>query len=284
MGIGLMAVSAGFGLGMYLVVFPKSDRPRANIRHWCDEAGLAGVPLSIIAIVLGTVSVIAGFAVAAAIPLPVVAPLGALVGLAVPVITLSSVRSARRRRSRALWPDIIDSLRVSLRSGSTVVESFAAANSMVPAEWRSAWSDVQTNLNRGLQTDAALRRLQRDLSDPIADRVVEALLVTREYGGTELPLVLSELGRSIRREQTIRNEARTRQSWVRHAATLGVIAPWVVLALLASRPENREAYSTAEGTVVIVASAGVTVVAYLVMSALGTLGEPRRWLVGDVDD
>lgn len=284
MDLGLIAVSAGFGAGMYLVVFPKSDRPRANIRQWCDEAGLAGVPLPIIAVVLGTVSVIAGFAVVAMIPLPVVAPLGALVGLAVPVITLSSVRSARRRQSRALWPDIIDSLRVSLRSGSTVVESFAAANSMVPAEWRSAWSDVQTNLNRGLQTDVALRRLQHNLADPIADRVVESLLVTREYGGTELPLVLSELGRSIRREQTIRDEARTRQSWVRHAATLGVVAPWVVLALLASRPENREAYSTAAGTAVIVASAGVTVVAYLVMSALGTLREPRRWLVGDVDD
>jgi tight adherence protein B len=242
------------------------------------------VPLSIVAVVLGTVSVIAGVVVTAVIPLPAVAPLGALVGLAIPVITLSSVRSARHRRAQAAWPDVIDSLRVSLRSGSTVVESFASAATMVPAEWRRAWSEVQNNLSRGLDTDIALRRLQDELADPIADRVVESLIVTREFGGTELPIVLSELGRSIRREQAIRDEARTRQSWVRHAATLGVVAPWIVLAMLATRPENREAYATSAGTVVIIASAGATVVAYLVMSALGTLREPRRWLVGAPHD
>jgi tight adherence protein B len=71
---------------------------------------------------------------------------------------------------------------------------------------------------------------------------------------------------------------------VRHAATLGVVSPWIVLALLASRPENRESYSTAAGTILIVASAGATVVAYVAMRALGTLREPARWLIGALHD
>lgn len=277
---GVIVCGIGLGVGVFFLAYPKRGRQWATVRQWCNEAGLAGVPLSIVAVVLGTVAVIAGFLVAAVIPLTVIAPLGVLVGFAVPIITLSSVRSARTRRARAAWPDLIDSLRVSLRSGSTVVESFASANPMVPTQWRRSWSELQTNLSRGLDTDIALRRLQDELADPIADRVVESLIITREFGGTELPIVLSELGRSIRREQAIRDEARTRQSWVRHAATLGVVAPWVVLALLASRPENREAYATPAGTVVIVCAAGATIVAYLVMSALGTLREPHRWLVG----
>lgn len=277
---GVIVCGVGLGVGLFFLAYPRRGRQWATVRQWCDEAGLAGVPLTIVAVVLGTVAVIAGFLVAAVIPLTVVAPLGAIVGFAVPIITLSSVRSARKRRARAAWPDLIDSLRVSLRSGSTVVESFASANPMVPREWRRSWGELQTNLSRGLDTDIALRRLQDELADPIADRVVESLIVTREFGGTELPAVLSELGRSIRREHAIRDEARTRQSWVRHAATLGVVAPWIVLALLASRPENRDAYANTAGTVVIVASAGATVVAYIVMSALGTLREPRRWLVG----
>ena len=276
----VIACGAGIGAGFFLLVFPRRGRRWTTVRQWCDEAGLAGVPLSIVAVILGTVSVIAGVLVTAVIPLSVVTPLGALVGFAVPLITLSSVRSTRRRRARSAWPDVIDSLRVSLRSGSTVAESFAATAVMVPAEWRRSWGEFHNNLSRGLDTDIALRRLQNELADPIADRVVESLVVTREFGGTELPIVLSELGRSIRREQAIRDEARTRQSWVRHAATLGVVAPWIVLAMLATRPENRDAYATTAGTVVIVASAGATVVAYLVMSALGTLREPRRWLMG----
>jgi hypothetical protein len=53
---------------------------------------------------------------------------------------------------------------------------------------------------------------------------------------------------------------------------------------LVSRPENREAYSTAAGTILIVASAGTTVVAYVAMRALGTLREPARWLIGALHD
>jgi tight adherence protein B len=254
-----------------------------RLRQWCDEAGLAGVPLAVVGIVLGTVSIIVATAVTAIIPVPAIAPLGVALGLGVPVIALSSVRDSRRRRARALWPDVIDSIRVSLRSGSTLLESVSAAAAIVPAEWRSAWDGLETDLRRGSDAESALRRLQHVLADPIADRVVESLAVAREFGGTELPAVLSELARSIQKEQGIRDEARTRQSWVRHAATLGVIAPWVVLALLASRPENRDAYASASGSVLIVASAGATVVAYFVMTALGSLREPRRWLTGGLD-
>jgi len=272
------------GVGLFLLLVPRAVHRLPRLRQWCNEAGLAGVPLAVAGIVLGTVSVIVATAVTALIPVPAVAPLGVALGVGVPLIALSSVRDSRRRRARALWPDVIDSIRVSLRSGSTLLESVSAAAAMVPGEWRSAWDGLEIDLRRGSDADSALRRLQHALADPIADRVVESLVVAREFGGTELPAVLSELARSIRKEQGIRDEARTRQSWVRHAATLGVVAPWIVLALLASRPENRDAYASTSGSVLIVVSAGATVVAYFVMTALGSLREPRRWLTGGLDD
>lgn len=284
MGLALVLVGLTLGLGLWVLVTPASPRRGSTLRQWCDEAGLAEVPLSVIAIVLGTFSVIVGASVSALIPLPAMAPLGALAGLGVPVIVLASVRDLRRRRARALWPDVIDSIRLSLRSGSTVVESVVAASGMIPREWRSAWSEVELDLHRGADMAPTLRKLQRQLADPVADRVVECLILAREFGGTELPSVLADLGRSVRREQSLRNEAQSRQSWVRHAATLGIVAPWVVLAMLASRPENREAYATTAGTILIVVSAGATVVAFLVMKALGTLPEQRRWLIGNTHD
>jgi tight adherence protein B len=258
-------------------------RPR-SVRTWFDEAGLAGVPLAIIGAVMTTVAMIAGALTATVIPLPSVAPLGFVVGCGVPIVALASARDRRRQRARALWPDVIDSIRVALRSGATLTDAMIAASAMVPKEWRVAWTELEVNLRRGSDVDTALRRLQRALADPIADRVVEAIVVAREFGGTELPAVLTELGRSVRRESAMRREAQSRQSWVRHAATLGVVSPWIVLALLVSRPENREAYSTAAGTILIVASAGTTVVAYVAMRALGTLREPARWLIGALHD
>lgn len=284
MDIPLIACGAFLGIGWVLVLLPKRQRRAPSIRRWCDEAGLSGVPLGVIALVLATAAVVVGFTVSAVIPIPVMAPLGAAVGLALPIIVLAAARDGRRRRARALWPDIIDSVRVALRSGSTLVDAVAGASVLIPAEWRASWGALETDLHRGSDVDSALRRLQRSLADPIADRVIECLVVTREFGGTELPTVLAELGRSIRREQAIRDEAQSRQSWVRHAATLGVVAPWVVLAMLSSRPENRAAFASSAGTLIIVASAGATVVAYTVMSALGALRESPRWLFGGVDE
>jgi tight adherence protein B len=269
---------------MFLVLIPAKERRRSRVRTWFDEAGLSGVPLTVIGVVMATVAVIAGALAATVIPLPSIAPLGGVVGCGVPVVALASARDRRRHRARALWPDVIDSIRVALRSGSTLADAVTAAGSAVPREWRSAWTDLEADLRRGADVDSALRCLQRALADPIADRVVESVMVAREYGGTELPAVLAELGRSVRKESAMRHEAQSRQSWVRHAATLGVVSPWIVLALLASRPENREAYSTSAGTLLIVGSAAATAVAYFVMRALGSMREPSRWLVGALDD
>jgi len=272
------------GSGIAVLVLPRRPRRGRAVRTWFDEAGLAGVPLTVIGVVLTTVAVIAGALTATVIPLPSVASLGFVVGCGVPIVALASARDRRRQLARALWPDVIDSVRVALRSGTTLTDAMIAASSMVPKEWRIAWTELEVNLRRGSDVDTALRRLQRALADPIADRVVESIVVAREYGGTELPTVLTELGRSVRRESAMRREAQSRQSWVRHAATLGVVSPWIVLALLASRPENREAYSTPAGTLLIVVSAGATVVAYVVMSALGRLRDPARWLIGALND
>ncbi len=284
MGAAIIACGVLLGIGIALLVLPRGVRRPRSVRIWFDEAGLAGVPLAVIGAVMTTVAVIAGGLTATVIPLPSVAPIGFVVGCGVPIVALASARDRRRQRARALWPDVIDSIRVALRSGSTLTDAMIAASAMVPKEWRVAWTELDVTLRRGGDVDTALRRLQRVLADPIADRVVEAIVVAREYGGTELPAVLTELGRSVRRESGMRREAQSRQSWVRHAATLGVVSPWIVLALLASRPENREAYSTLAGTLLIVASAGATVVAYVVMRALGTLREPNRWLIGALND
>jgi len=284
--VGAAVVACGvlLGLGISLVVIPARTRRQSRVRYWFDEAGLAGVPLTVICVVMATVAVIASALAAMTIPLPSIVPLGFVVGCGVPIVALASARNRRRQRARALWPDVIDSIRVALRSGSTLADAVTAAATIVPREWRTAWTELESNLRRGSDVDSAMRRLQRALADPIADRVVESIVVAREYGGTALPAVLAELGRSVRRESAMRHEVQSRQSWVRHAATLGVVSPWIVLALLSSKPENREAYSTIAGTLLIVVSAGVTAVAYFVMRALGSIREPARWLIGALDD
>lgn len=115
------------------------------------------------------------------------------------------------------------------------------------------------------------------LADPLGDRIIETLRMARQVGGTELIGVLRALSSSVRADAALRGEVEARQSWIRGAAVLGAVAPWVILTLLILRPEGAKAYSTPEGIVVIVVGAVVSVVAFRLMIRIGRLPEPRRW-------
>ena len=110
-----------------------------------------------------------------------------------------------------------------------------------------------------------LDELKGALADPIADRILETLRMSREVGGSELTTVLRSLAAYLRQDAAIRSEVEARQSWVMNAAKLGVSAPWVILLLLATRPEAAAAYNTAAGVGLIVGGLVVSVVAYRLM-------------------
>ena len=101
--------------------------------------------------------------------------------------------------------------------------------------------------------------------------------MSRDVGGGELTTILRNLGAYLREEAAIRSEIEARQSWVMNAAKLGVAAPWIVLLLLATRPEAAVAYATPAGAVLIVVGLAVSVVAYRIMLGIGRLPDERRW-------
>lgn len=255
---------------------PQIDRP---LRVWLDECGLAGIPVGAIAVVLCTVSLVAAGLVSIVVPIPVLAPIALVASLAIPIAALDSSRTRRRVVAQSRWPDVIDAMRMSLRAGAALPDAFSAALAQVPREWRPAWSIAISDSVRGSGIEDVVRGLRRDLAEPISDRVCDAILIAHELGGTELPRILEELARSVREDVRLRREATSRQSWVRHAARLGSAAPWVLVILLGSRPENREAFAAPAGTALLVACAGATVVAYIVMTAMGKIPETQRWVV-----
>jgi tight adherence protein B len=106
---------------------------------------------------------------------------------------------------------------------------------------------------------------------------VETLRMARQVGGTELVGVLRALSTSVRADAALRGEVEARQSWIRGAAVLGSVAPWVILGLLVLRPEGAEAYGTPEGVLVICAGAVTSFLAFRIMVRIGRLPEPRRW-------
>ena len=170
-----------------------------------------------------------------------------------------------------------DLLIASVRAGMSLPDAVASLADSAPAELRPAFAAFARDMAASGHFDSSIQRLKTNLADPVADRIVETLRMARQVGGTELTTVLRALASSVRADAALRAEVESRQSWIRGAAVLGVIAPWVILAMLAMRPEGARAYGSPGGIALILVGAAVSLLAYRLMIRLGRLPEPRRW-------
>jgi len=242
-----------------------------------ESAGLARTSPASVVIIAAAAAIVAA---ATAWLLTQVAPLSlvaAVAGAVAPFAWLRARRTRLLRTRRALWPDVCDLLIASVRAGMSLPDAVSSLADSAPAELRPAFTAFARDVAASGHFDSSADGLKRALADPVADRIIETLRMTRQVGGTELTPVLRALATSVRTDAALRAEVESRQSWIRGAAVLGVAAPWVILALLAVRPEGTRAYSSPEGVVLILAGAAVSFVAYRVMLRIGRLPEPRRW-------
>ncbi|MBO0982108.1 type II secretion system F family protein [Microbacterium sp. SD291] len=252
-------------------------RRRGRLVRLIEEAGLGTLEQRVV------VAAIIAFAVAAAsvvwllTGIPILALLAAVAGGSAPVLLLRARRLRLRKVRRQLWPDVCDLLIASIRVGLSLPDAVASLAESAPSMLRPAFAVFARDLHATGRFETSLDRLKTSLADPIADRIIETLRMARQVGGTELTGVLRALSASVRADAALRGEVEARQSWIRGAAVLGAVAPWIILGLLVMRPEGASAYGTPEGVLVICAGAAISVFAYRIMIRIGRLPEPGRW-------
>jgi tight adherence protein B len=187
---------------------------------------------------------------------------------------------ARRRRAvmRELWPDVVDNIGSAVRAGLALPEALSQLTVRGPEELRPAFAAFAEDYRATGRFQECLNSLKERLSDPVADRLIESLRIAREVGGSDLGRLLRTLSTFLREDARTRAEMETRQSWTVNAARLAVAAPWMVLAMLSTRPDSLQAYGRPAGVLVLVLGAGLTLVAYRVMVRVGRLPEEGRVL------
>lgn len=233
----------------------------ARLVATCAGAGLAALLLGLVLTRVSAVGAVAGAA-----------------GVAAPVVVVRGRAARHRRRLRDSWPDAVDHLTSGIRAGLSLPEALAQLGERGPVPLRAAFAAFGEDYRASGRFDDCLDRLQARLADPVADRIVASLRLTRDVGGSDLGRLLRALSVFLREDARTRNELEARQGWTVVAARLAVAAPWVVLALLATRPEARAAYATATGSVVVASGAVSSVLAYLLMLRLGRLDDDPRVL------
>jgi len=274
----------GSGLVLILAPFlwPTGLKPRTEglgerMRGRLVQGGLRSVPVPAFV----ALSVIVGVASAALVHgILMVLSLSAVAGCAgllLPWLIVSWRAAAKRRANRTVWPDVVDHLVSALRSGLALPDSVSSLAQVGPVLTRTAFAQFEREYRATGNFSYCVDELKRTLADPVADRILETLRMAREVGGTDLTVVLRSLAAWLRQDAAVRLEVEARQSWVVNAARLGVAAPWIILILLASRPEAAVAYNSPTGGVVIASGLTLSVIAYRIMVAVGRLPEERRW-------
>jgi tight adherence protein B len=284
--VGLL-VGLLFGIGAFFIWWSwwpgQPTRPRSNrlARRVDDELRLAGMETVSPAALLTSCLITGCVAGVATIALSRAWPIAGCFALIAGWLPWSLVRvRARRRRvvMRELWPEAVDHLRSGIRAGLSLPEAVSQLADRGPLPLRPAFAAFAEDYRSSGRFVECLDRLKARLADPVADRIVEALRLTREVGGNDLGRLLGTVSAFLREDARTRAELEARQSWTVNGARLAVAAPWVVLALLASRAEAVTAYNSAGGAVVLAVGAGCSLLAYRLMVRIGRLPEETRVL------
>ncbi|MCW2547327.1 MAG: Type secretion system domain protein [Mycobacterium sp.] len=275
--VGLM-----LGIGLFLCLIsgraPASRRPGIALRASAllEEAGVASLrPLHILALTTGA-GILAAAVVLGLSSTKSVALVFGLFGASIPWVLLRRRVLQRQKERRELWPYVIDDLGSGIRAGLSLPEAVAGVAERGPEPLRPAFATFASEYRLSGSFATSLARLGDELADPVADRVIEALLLARDVGGTDVGRLMRGLGQALREDARSRGEIEAKQTWTVNGARLAVAAPWVVLLLLATHGGSIRVYDKPGGMVVLGVGAALSVLAYALMRRIGRLPSERR--------
>ena len=190
--------------------------------------------------------------------------------------------SWRRRRSprpatARVWPAYFDDVASGLRAGLAIGPAVWQAGRRLPWLERAAFERAEREWAGGSGLAASLSELSDSLAVPAFTAFVELIRLASTQGSSRLPALVAELAEQNRSQLQLLDEVRGRQATTVNAAKVAVGAPWVVLALTASRPDVREVYLTSAGALVLASVAAISTIAYLAMLRLSRIEALRVW-------
>jgi tight adherence protein B len=191
-------------------------------------------------------------------------------------VTVCGKRNSNEAALISAWPEVIDHLMSGIQSGLSLTESLAGLSNRGPELLRPAFYEFRKNLHGSGDLNQAIADLKDKFSHHGSDQIFEALLISKELGGSELLQILRTLGDFLRQDLALRREIEVKHGWIKGSAHISAAAPWILLLLLSTQPTTAIAYSTTTGAIILLAGLVMTGVAYLWMNQLGRLPQTPR--------
>lgn len=277
----LFGCSLGCGLALvWFSGFPAPGTRRSRgLRARLDRAGRSHTRVTAFVLFSVAAGIGAGLSVLALTSTLSVSLLVAAATCLLPTWALGPAAQKRLRERRSRWPDAVDHLRSGVRAGVPLSEALAELGRTGPEQLRGPFQAYAADLRVGRNVDEALERLKQEIADPVGDRLVAAVRLTREVGGADVGATLATLSGFLRAEIATRGELEARQSWTVNAARLAVVAPWLLLVILCLEPRVADVYDSVAGTFVLVLGVGIATLSYALMIRAARLPDAGRRVV-----
>lgn len=198
----------------------------------------------------------------------------AVIGFAIEGLRIAA--NTRSEQLAKLWPEVLDSLQSASSSGIGIIDSLDQIARTGPTRLRPAFVELVERIDKGIGIESSLDWFKSQFGQPQADRLVELIRVVQQSGGVGYLETLKDQSGRTRSEIALWGELESKQGWVTGTAKLAIVAPWIIVATLSSRPENVAIYNTSEGLTILVFGLLVSLVAYRLVNLMGSLTKPRR--------
>ncbi len=201
------------------------------------------------------------------------------VGLGIMGLCLETLASRAKSRNEELanfWPEVIESLQSAASSGITLIDSLAEIALSGPERVRLQFAGLVQRIDSGWDLDLGLDWLKKEFGESHADRLIELIRIVHVSGGQGYLVSLRNQAAQTRVDVALWGELTSKQGWVSGTAKMAIAAPWLIVAMLASRPENVGIYNSVEGVAVLGSGLIVSVLAYRLIHILGALDRPVR--------
>lgn len=195
------------------------------------------------------------------------------------VITWVYLRNKSARADAAMmqvWPEVIDHLISGIHSGLSLSEAMVGLGNRGPELLRPAFLDFHQDLLRKGDFAEATEKLKVRFSAQGSDQILEAILLAKSLGGSELLQIFRTLGDFLRQDLALRKEIDIKHGWIKNSAHLSSAAPWLLLLLLSSQPGTAQAFAQPGGVVILFLGIFLTMAAYFWMGRLGRLPKTPR--------
>lgn len=192
---------------------------------------------------------------------------------------LEILRLKANSRSSALdkvWPQVFDSFQNAAQAGIGLEGQLEYLAQKGPLLIRRYFQEFATLFDRGVSLELASKHFRTRVGHRQADYLTLMIELSSELGGRSMVGNWEKAANEIRSEQAVLGQVLAKQGWVAGSAKVALLAPWLIALVLIQVPQNKEAFASEFGAVILVLGLLLSLVAYALVNRMGKLPMPGR--------